>query len=521
MKKKSLLIIASLMIPLSSCNFSNNYDFKYKDWDPKLIDENLVEYELDSNIDYDGYDKSTFDIARLANTSHLSYGLLVVQDDYGKYGFYSLICDDYIYSSYSSGYPNYYIARQNDYVGFILSIYHDNAYHYFDGFGNEIYSGESNINGVYIGEDADNQVYCYDSYGTFKYYYNEDGSLRKTSFGNEQFQVGDKFGNPIISDDFFGVKIDGYKFSIDYCFVSVYNEREVLKTSYILPNELFNSNASFYIAGKSLIYQVKMSVSDDAKDYDYSSSSGKYVFKSYKMDITTGKSKEIELDYLIGDSDYEPYKDKNGKDNYSLVDISLIGKSKILLPSERVLVNGKGKIIANAENFYPNRFIKLSNGNYYNLTTKVLYNKKLKVISYLSEYNPIYCEGNGFVVSLGQNKVGFIDENGFVKVPFEYDTFSPYFSKNSVFAIKGNETYRINLNSFNPEFVDKNENIINHNNGLYTIFNNGEYSLCTASETLFTSDSLFEYYGHVDSIFGNFIFFCNTENMKMTVYCVS
>ena len=103
----------------------------------------------------------------------------------------------------------------------------------------------------------------------------------------------------------------------------------------------------------------------------------------YKLDLLTGKNKMINLDYYLYSEGGTIYNDKKGNPSYSLASLAFIGEDKTTKEYGEYLLDENGKVLANATGFYPDCFIKLDNGNYYNTSTDILYDSKLNVIANL------------------------------------------------------------------------------------------------------------------------------------------
>ena len=531
MKKNNLLLTALLSMTLCSCQLTNNNtSFDYKDWNTKLIDQNLLKNQDDRSIDYFGYNNKNFNNEEIYNDDYASCGLLVIKQNDDKIGFYSLIYNDWLVSPLPWRLDCSYNVSPNSNVGFLLTIRFNNMYYCYDGLGNTIYSESPTSKNIYYRQDTNNQIYCVDNENTFIHYYNENGSISTSTItDNNEIQAGDKFVDPNIKDEIEGTKFDGYQFSIDYPIITVYDDNGNYKSSYSLPYLLDSDYLSgLYLAGTNLIYQISQPVADDAENYDYLMtlnnnsniySAKKCVLNSYKFDLINGKNKEINLNYLIL-NEGEAYKDEKGKFNYSIIAAAFIGKDKTIKNVGQFLVDENGKIIANASGFAPNSFIKLNNGNYYNVENEILYNSKLEVISHLASINPIYYRGIGFIGSMGGN-YGIVGENGIISLSFEYSYISEYSSNDKVFAIKNNEVYRIDLRTFNEEYIAKSSEVSKYGYGLYKIKNDNRTTICSASNTIFsTNDDLYNT-GTFNFSFGRYNFFYSSNEYNNTYYSIS
>lgn len=524
MKKSNLLLTALMSLTLASCGAANDTSFNLKDWSPKLIDQNLVDEDKLTNnvVNYSGCIRKAFNSGEVYDASYAEYGLLVIKTSDDKLGFYSLTYNDWLVSPITWTYSNSYTISINSYVGYILYLKIGASYYCYDGLGNEIFADSAIKDRIYIQQSSDGEekIYCsYESTGTIKYY-NEKGVLGATALSEDSNpHAGDKFVDPGLTNTYEEIEVDDYKFSIDLPIVTVYDKDGDYKASYSVPYLLEMASGQFF-AGTSLIYQVVNPVASDAKDYDlvtfsnggpsYAVVSNKYVVNSYKLDLLTGNNKEINLDYVIADEG-EVFKDKNGETNYSLVPLVFIGKDKTTKNAGEYLVDDNGTIIANATGLEAKRFIKLNNGNYYNLSTKILYTSKLKVIAHLDNINPVYYRGIGFVGSMN-GKYGVVGEDGVISLAFEYDYINNYSSNDYVYAVQDNNYYRINLKAFSVEIVAETKDVTNYGKGLFGISRGTSIIIGSASNDYYYSSNTPQFIGNNNFYFGDYMYFYSSDN---------
>ena len=530
MKKTNIILASLLCITLSSCNImsKNDTSFNIKDWSTKLIDQNLVEEEEDQykNVSYGTVVSKSFESNEIYDSRYAQQGLLVINTVDNKMGFYSLIYNNWLVYPMNISYDFNYSLSLNSYVGYTLMIRNNNMYYYYDALGNEIYSGDNGKN-VFIGKEKINDkehIYCEitDSMTQdhVKYYYDENGILDSTTIiGEDKYEVGDKYYDVDIIKEFEGFSIEGYKFSMDLPMITVYKENGEFVSSYSVP-ALFEISEGYYFAGESLVYQVHQIVASDSKEYDYcqiqsyNNSGLKYVIKTYRLNLLNGKQKEINIDFVIANSNsVESFKNEKGQSEYALLDAIFLNKDKTIGDASQVIVDEKGNVIANASGFYPKDFIKLDNGNYYNLKNEILYSSSLKVIAHLGGIDPVYYRGIGFVGTM-YGKYGVINESGNVALPFEYDSIDRYSYNNKVIAIKGDFVYKLDLSQFRFSSFAERKEFSSLGDGLYAINKeNYQYFIDIQNELLVVDKNKYNtsYIGKMNFEFGKYQFMYTTD----------
>lgn len=159
-----------------------------------------------------------------------------------------------------------------------------------------------------------------------------------------------------------------------------------------------------------LIIQEKYKLPDDSTDYIYYDGTNKYGLKSYKFNFLDGSLNEIELKYLINDS--------NNKKDYSQIyaNIRKIRDDKSLENEINVILDNDGNIIKEVAN-YNLYHLKLRNGNIYDMQSQKLYNNKMELIADLSRYEVSYnLKYDCLIINLN-NYGGIVDNNGKIIVP--------------------------------------------------------------------------------------------------------
>ena len=505
MRKNNILLVLSLCLTFSACN-SNESERKFdiNAWSSKLINNSLIEI---NNYDYTNkkylvYEK--YFLKDKVDESFLNqYGILLVTTGPSEVGLYSMIYNKWFINPFNVN--DYTLSiEKNKYTNFLIKINKNNNYSCYDSFGNEIYKNSKfprEVTYDIVKRGNKEQIYCYHSDDNYiptitKLYYSDDGKINKRIEFLDDENVKNKDDEiylklkKIIND----YEYEGNTFFLSNKLLTSYNKKGKIISSYKISNGIDN----FYIAGKSLIYQTIEEISEDTKKftyYDIDSKDKKYLLKSYKLDLLSGKKKEIELDYKIfdwvkkenklgtplfetKDSLETPvfYNDKRGRARYSLINANFINEDKNLSNKVELLVDETGDIVLNATNFAADRFIKLKNGNYYNLDNKIIYDKSLNIIVSLKEYTTIdYYSGLGFVTNKN-DKFGLLSDDGKTLLENKYNFLGKHVYNRNIFAIKedGN-AYKVNIDTKKEEFLVESAYYSFYFNGLYG-FKNDEAS---------------------------------------------
>jgi len=494
MKKAFLFLISLFAMLLVSCNntnTSNSHDnyFTYDGLSPKMIENNVVNpndkldvinnYAISSIIDSNEYN--------IYNDKYLQFGLLVLTEG-NNIRFYSLYINDYIGDYYQVG-TRYVIDARYNYIasmGFYLYIYEydKKMISYYDAFGNLLLNIESNIDDssnseVYINEIVDNGVektclsvnYDYEGENRVIYYVYDDNMKAK------EYQFKESYEGPYPGSEYKDVameELDGLYWARHNDNVIIYDEKGNIKKTYVM--KLISDN--FYVAGKQVYCQKSYPVDNYYEDFDYTNEGIRYVLKSKKIDMLTGKVTNIKLNYLINEY-ISSYNDENGKPNYSIANLTLI-EDRVLLTDTKddYLINKDGKIVSSTLGLGLNRFVKLSNGNYYNSETGNLFNSNLKLICNLSALGPIEYEfGIGFAGRIN-GKYGIINEDGVVALEFIYSRiYYPLSASKSLIVATDEKVFIYYPDRTAKTYLSTTDEFGYYGYGIYTVNKDGNNAL--------------------------------------------
>lgn len=425
----------------------------------------------EQNLDVTGkIGEVTFSSDEIYSDIFAGSGLLVIKNEYGYIGFYSLIFNKYIIE------PQYvpewtdYILRSDNYLKFFLEIKYEGSINIYDSIGNNVYSGDDSdylninlstyyrngkllLNVTNNNNEFDKNLYIYDNEYKISLYkdYNENQE------DNTKYPLGDKYTDCIELSDY-GLK--GYvgKYRNLY---TIFDEEYNAKFSYELPE-----NSKGYFIGNKLYYQVSYNLPDDTDEYDIFCEGEKYSIKSYSINLETGKEVEEELYCIIEDT--WPYLDKDNNP-YSIVLLSEINEFRTLESEKYYLFNKKGQIVSEINNIDLDSLVKIGE-NYYDKYTKILYDSELKEIAYLNSSSPVIIDNQYFLTNI-DGKYGILDSNAKVVVEHKYDLIYDNIVNDYIICKKGETYYRVRLNSTYEEELSNGLQRVNLN--LFKYYDNG------------------------------------------------
>ncbi len=496
------LIGLASILTLAACNIDGS---RVKDpygrgaWGADLVEKNIEEekaiakkdetYYLTSNVGF----KST----EIVDSTYASHGLLVVKNDEGYLGFYSINHGSYLAKPQFIPDALQYGVYTDQNVGYFLVIAYNDILTAYDSLGNMLFQTTKfdDLHNVYNRRIEDmirtsyinNKVYITVNFDTVKNYeYTDQGILNQinslpqaqaaveenttTSFAKDSKYI------DIEKEDLKDYGLEGYYLSKKGELVTVFET----KTNTAVSTFTVPSGANIVFVSDKLIYQNAYVVSDDENNYSFFDGRNKYVIETYSVNLLNGDKTALDISYAIGEV-YGPYKDQLGVYSYALISKKSF-ENKVLKSDEIVIIDSKGAIIGNLNGYEPNSFVKIGSG-YYNTKTKVLYDSKLKEIAYLAAINPtMYKEYNCFIGTIN-GKYGAVNAEGTVIIPFEYTELNHINNdKGYMFGIKNNQLYRVNMNG-TEEAISSNYTKIN--DSIYITHNvYNQYSIHSARKTL-------------------------------------
>lgn len=384
-------------------------------------------------------------------SSNFGQGSLVLTKD-GRYYYYSGYADSLFGGDANpiySGTALYEIAL-NELTGYVALIRDSfGAEVFYDAYGNRLcgYSISEVVNGYTCVADAQELTL------TLTIYASSGSQTRVFSYasGTPVELAGDAFdAAPDGLFDLTEAGLPGYYLYSKGRYVIVYDEDMDPVSQYMMPTQ-FGVSSSFYAAGGIVISQRLSPLPEDASEFDLYDEGVKYALSSYRFSLKNGEFGKIKLDYLIEDTD-GLYNDKGGKPNLALVDIRDIRNKSLDETSRTVIADREGKIVADVSSIAPSSFIKTKSGNYFNLSTKVLYSSRLAPIASLSLYGtPEYEPGSGCFLFDGDDGV-CVYSDSFKRLAFYEDlsllgeSFTPSFRLLS----DGSYIYTLDLTGKSP-----------------------------------------------------------------------
>lgn len=511
--KKSKLFLSSILglLLLSSCSFnlfgSSGGALKSKGsvWDADMMEQNAEVYSLEEEIGK--YRKiNDYTYSKIHSTSYYGEGLIIVENNYEKLGFYSLFNSEYIDFQHNKADLTYEVYTGLP-IGFVLKLA-DSLYEktdIIDSFGNVLFSYNSyyysdsinlnfnHINDIYylkLNVSKYNSLYGSWDYNEYYFEYNKNGIatpietdpdlMSEGEEVNDDYEFGDLVDEEIYSvplDDF---GLEGYYMTMIgsgyYQVISVYNDKNVKTASFTYNIETMDQGI---IAGGKALIQYKYELPDDAVEYDLYDGSSKYGFELVSLDLKTGKQTKVKSSYIILDGD--PIKDKDGVYSYAVVSLGVISKNKTIKVIEQWIIDGSGKLYDHLEEMSPFSLYKVGD-NYYDETAKALYDAQAKRIASFSGLSYVSVIQGKYLLGLLNGYHGLMDSDGRVLIPFEYTNIDYNFVGDYALARKGSEIYRINLVSGTTTLLGTNP--IQLEGGVYSVQDSEKITIFDAESTL-------------------------------------
>ena len=355
-----------------------------------------------------------------------------------KYAVYSLLENDYVtefmdadiyFKNVDTYYPEIYIYEE------VLETIDDSEYYVeyltvLDAKGNVLLPRDKYDYAVMSLVTINNikykkLTYSIDDKKSFKYFEigESEITLTEMSFSIDKENLSNLERVSLDEYGFKGFSISIIDFS-DKKLIKVYKKDKLYNEYYIGKN-----NCIF--VDKYIIYQNIIELSNDSKKYDFieynNGELSKYDLVTYRIDLLTGKEKEIETDLLF--NNYNLIENNKGISNYSIVYGNYIEDKTVKYNINKKLVVDKNLDVVCDLALYPNfmNFNKLDDNLY--ILDGVIYNSKLEVIFDLNNNeNDIFfsavnldqklliCEHNGYY--------GALDYNFNIVIPFIYDSIN-------------------------------------------------------------------------------------------------
>lgn len=449
-----LLILASSMF-LTAC------DPAFEQFSSEMIDKNL---EVVEGLEEYGTPAIVVNDLRdyiIVDTSYLNKGILIVQDKDMNTGVYSVFKSGLLFPTEAeltcSFIYTYYLG------GYIETTSKDQKKTLYDINGNVILSkGDYDYTYVttskVLKENEDKNTKSKPEYEYFETVeYRLKGSI-ETLQKKYKVDIINKTREEATNSTYtkyFPYKQDLKEYGLDGYYaigiqptLYIYNDKDELVNKITIVE---GGDYGVGLDGKIIVQKTYLT-DKESKDYDLIMRGEKYILVSKSIDLLTGKVKELELDYLIGEAD--PYMDKDGNAKYAVATIRKIIEKYPVDSQMNVLIDSNGKIVSELGGIYPKELIKLEDNFYYYPRGKYFFNEKLEPLFALKGEPYIYKEESKIIFN-DNGKYGAIDYQGNVVIPFDYSLISPYFSNNKTYAVYNDmKKYIIDFNGYKSSLPD-------------------------------------------------------------------
>lgn len=496
MNSKKIISLMSLLL-ITSCSGnanSNSIPSEPENWE-NVYENNVQDFGLDF--------EKTKDVTTLDNLSNdVSYdyeyarmGLVVVKEGRTS-SFYSLVFGSSIFSEKLDNNLLDYSVAEDENIGFILTIkYAENTY-VIDPFGRTLisctysdsekkfivasYNSGTEFSNASVGISATTEyvdgfvvvrTYQYGSLNSMFYYDSQSSLVKIASLDQMPKKIENDIalGRPGVLT--FGQKfkdlgrvelseygIPGWTISEINDFYTVFDSNGAMVYSFTLPQ---SSLIGCFVSGGKMIYQTRRLVEEkqenetkNSKSVDYTFSQGddKYLLTTYSKDLYTGETKEIKFNYLIDENSIS-YKDSSGVNNYFLLYLHQISADKQLLPdSIQKVADSNLNFLKDATNEYIDKFIRLDDTHFYNLTNQIIYDSEFKPTLYINDIHPELKMKEKCFIGRINGFYGAIDFDGKVILDFN-SREKPIIKNGKAIILKNDGYYRKDMSSGKERYL--------------------------------------------------------------------
>lgn len=448
MKRINVLMLGTIVLAsslLSSCGSLGNENIDSKL--DEIILNNLNEEKVkDDSIEI--YKKTSISKSDLEENSSLpyfgQYGVYL-QKDYYRIKFNSLIYPNYLNNkTFNLNFISDVSISRDPLIGDLVEIKFGNGnYTVYEQHGYIIYEGLDkptiSASKMRINDIERVVIKVSSTISETAYFYFEDNGKKVSVYDfNEQVNpeeviFGIKKGDEIgLKEHYYSINQNGSNDS--YNVVSIYDKSFKGISTFSIPNDI---NFSGVVNNKFFYQEYKV------HNVDYKN---EYTLESYVVDVLTGDTKSVKLNYLI-EGNLNAFKDETG--NYTL---GVVNAKKILLDNSiasresTLLINGKGEVVKDLSGVEPLSFIKASENTIFNTATNILYNNDLTpVVSLGTKFN--YIPSIGYIIGQNEGKYGAYDLSLNQCVSFEYDYISENTLNGNLIGIKSGQLYLISAHS--------------------------------------------------------------------------
>lgn len=514
--KNSLAIALVFGTAVGVAGCSNDDKSKGLKYDlPHIIDKNIEEDDDTVIPEREGVNSYVNGIGFSNNMTvidsyYANYGVIVVKNSANRVGFYSLFYQKYLIApQYTQEWLSYSVVP-SQYVGHFIKLTYKGETQIYDSLGNLVCQSTKSENLVSVRtESVNGEIYVIvkeDEYSEgIKRKYKLDGTLETVYYipepnvsetpkdeGTNDSGLG--FGDLYVSQE----KIDLKDYGLKGKYLLKSNSMHTVFSSagdkkiatFVVPAE------DYVIIGDKILYQKTQVVGQDSEDYTYEMGENKVLVNTYVVDILTGETKEVKTDKVFGR--IVEYKDKKGEYKYGLANIYEIDNKNLVSLPKSVLIDSEGNVLEEVTGYEIEDFIKIGN-NYYNETTKIIYNAQMKELAYIGYINPVHNTKYQMFIGEENGKLGAVGYNGKILIPFVYDSLDPLetegkidFKDNCIIAKKGNEYFVYNKS--NGVEMNLGSNVMSLYEDLYLVVDNASETFKFISQ----SDQYSAHVGYVD-----------------------
>lgn len=494
-KSLTAFFISGLMLTSCNSNYINkgfNINFNLG----KFIKNNFYDREVNKEKEYYQNTASSYyydagiDKETTLNTTYERYGILIYESTDSvkimSMPFHKEIA--YINSTSPS-----YSVKYTPYIGAIISYLDNNTFKVYDLYGNELlliqYNKDTNLD-IYSGK-VDDTIYLCLTYGDFNKLFTYDSLTEVTSVKSDSSKSKNiisylKNQTKYEAGNYSGLKDEQY-FTLNTYDpgkenIKVYDKNDNV-ISYINLSSYPNGNFLGIFAGK-LYYQTKFELPERTEEYDYYDRGSKYYLDTFSIDVLTGEKEEYDCNYLLSKFQIN-YKDSKDHYGYSQTKITEITENKILSNnSKEVFVDENLNIVASSVSELDD-FEILNNGNYFNTSSKLLYDKNFNIIKDFSNYNVTIIPNFEYFLAKNSSEQVLMSLDGKEIATFALDTQFLVSSArdNIINYIDNQQLYKYDVKNHSSSFVRS------VSNGYEGLINHFFYTMSPNNRTVYVSNN--------------------------------
>lgn len=443
MRKNVLFVALSSLFLLASCGtFSGGTGSANSSVPLSVIEQNLFA-DYSGNLDNPDYSTHVFnytfsdsDTYSIYSSSHRSYGLLLLEENStGNVGFYSLVHNKFLINPFPYNGGSRTIQTLTSYseapINFVYGIGYNDQYVIIDSAGNVLYDDVApdswrvyNTHTLTIeGSDGSSATYFVMEVRVYHSSRNDDyESINKIYYTTI---ASDYNAAEIIDSTAYGSYTDlaplghpGYYLTYNvssgqYITVDIYSGSETsktLSTSYVIP--LKGESNTLYFIGDKLVTKSLFAVPEDSSDYTLYTSGVKTKLYYDAYDIMNGNHTALNANIYIAGS-YATYKDAEGIVKYIYTYGHYI-QDKLMGDYFEGIIDSSLNLVYNVTGQATTDFIRLRNGNLFNMSTHHIYDEKMEnLVASLSAYDGVdYSQYARCFVVTSSGGYGLYDEDG-------------------------------------------------------------------------------------------------------------